>query len=359
ALERIRTALAAPPETPTGPRRLRVADVPESSIGAALQAISEQTGHPIDTTALGRPTLALSTSNLSESFPDRTATATFWEAINVVADGRFAVDGVRDGTVVLTESRPPPAAVAASGSFRVEIDPAVIRPGFGAAGSLIRVPVRVLAEPGVEPLSIRPVENGLVVRSGDFPLPAFSPDASPEFGFVNGTATFHSDRQAATGPVADLTVGGEFEVTTLPGSRTFTFPATAAGRSRQADGTTVRLDRVRKERDELSVSAAILFDATAGGSAFESYQTWRYAVGLKFIGADGETREPAAPPEVSAEGAAAVAARARFALPAEASIKDGTIEVTAPASPRNQTLRFGPLTVPVGTTRDRNLSDPP
>ncbi|MFH5802657.1 hypothetical protein [Alienimonas sp. DA493] len=350
ALERVRTALAAPPSLSAGPSRLPISELPRGSLHDQLAAIADRTGNALDLSALPKGTLSAAGPDLSAvAGPD--GTATFWEALNALAPGRFAVGRVTEaGLALLPPAKDAAPAATADGVLRVEIGPVAVRPRFGADGNLWRVPVRLIAEPRLHPLTARPIDGGLTATAGGERLAPFSPAASREAQFVDGATAFAvdflppADAPAAAAPAA-LTVGGAYETTFIPGRRTFAFPANAAGESQTADGATMRLESVTTSPVDAAIAAAVLYDADGGGPAFESYQTWRYEVAVRLHTTDGATLEPTAPPRVVAEGAAAVAVRASFDLPPGAAVD--RVEIAAPAAPVTAAVRFEDLTAPV------------
>ncbi|QDT14378.1 hypothetical protein [Alienimonas californiensis] len=354
ALDRVRTALAAPPPLPAGPSRLRIAELPRGSLGALLEAIAERTGNRLEASELEPGMLSAAAPDLS-TLAEPDGTVTFWTALNALAPGRFTVGTVgEEGLALLppAEAEGAPAATAA-GVLRIEVGPVAVRRRFGAEGSLWRAPVRLIAEPRLQPLTARPLEGGLKATVGGEPLEPFSPAASREAQFTDGATTFAVDflPPSEGSPAADLaalTFGGAYEATFLPGRRAFHFAPNAAGESQSADGVTVRLERVTMSPVDAAIAAAVLYDADAGGPAFESYQTWRYEVAVRLRTADGTTLEPTAPPRVVAEGSAAVAVRASFSLPADAA--PDRVEIAAPAAPVTTAVRFEALNVLGGST---------
>ncbi len=365
ALERIRAALAAAPPLAAGPSRVRFAKLPRASMGALLDALAERTGNRLDVSHLPLNLLSEPAPDLSALAPEGDASdgaATFWQVLNAVAPGRFAVGEVKSGALSLTplpnaattDAPDQVAKVTESGPVRVELGPIAVRPRFGTGGVLWRVPVRFVAEPRLRPLFIRPVGDGLTASAGangDGPaLVPFNPAASREAGFAGGAAAFAVDLfppEDETIPEAAVTFGGSYELTFLPGDRRFTFAPTETGTSETADGVTVRLDRLVRAVDGVAVSAAVLHAGDADGPAFESHQTWRYAVRLRLRGADGTTIAPTAPPQIASEGAAALAVAARFAPPA--GFEATAVEIVAPAAPATATVRFSGLAAPVGS----------
>ena len=366
ALERVRTALAARgadagSEPAGGAARVVPAELPAGTVGEVLAALAERTGNRLDPSALPPETLAAPPPAWDLDTDDAGA-APFWAVLNALAAGRFAVGAAPDGALQLF---PPPTvdpAVTHAGVVRIEVGPAAVRPRFGAGGgALLRVPVRLIAEPRVRAIAVRPRAGGepaggpfyedpggLTASAGGAELAPFTPGASRPFMFTEGTAAFDVDFLLPDGPPpASVTVGGTYEVEYSPGERRFLFAPGEVGESRTAGGVTVRLDGAARAGESATAAAAVLYDADAAAPAFESYQTWRYAARVRLRGPGGVV-EPDGVPRTAAEGPAAVATEARFPLPPRADWAAYRIEVVAPAAPITQAAAIDAVTVPAG-----------
>ena len=355
ALERVRTALAAAPEPPAGPVRLPVDSLPRGTLAETLTAVAKRTGNRLDLSAVPPETLSAPTPTLLAT-TEAEAGVTFWELIAAFAPGRFAIGEIEDGALRLL----PPAVDAAAlfgsatsdGGVRIEFGRVTERSRFGADGVLWRLPVRMLAEPRLRPLSARPLAGGLTATAGETPLEPFNPAASREIGFTEGAASFTVDflpppADDETGVPRTVAVDAAYELTAIPGDRSFEFAGTAVGESRSAGGATVRLDRFERMETGVTIAAAVLYDADDGGPAFESYQTWRYDVRVSLTGPNDATLEPLAAPRIVSEGAAAVAVLARFHVPPDADRSQYRVEIVAPAAPVTSKVRFEGLTTSV------------
>ena len=351
ALERVRAALAADPPPRAGPSRARPSELPTHTLAAALAALAERTGNRLDTTALSPATLAGPAPDLS-TVPDEDGSATFWDLTDALAGGRFAIGDAPDGALrLLPWDRNAAAAATSDGVVRVELGPAAVRPRFGTGETLLRVPVRLIAEPRTRALAARPVGAGLTATADGKTLAPFTPGASRESPFADGVAAFAVDfvRPEGAAPRSVL-LNGQFELDYSPGERRFSFAPTDVGAPRTGGGVTVRLDAARLDATgrtgaAATIAAAVLYDAAGDAPAFESYQTWRYAVRVRLRGPAGAL-EPAGAPETVAEGPAAVATRARFRLPPGADLSDYRIEVVAPAAPVTAGVRIAGAPVP-------------
>ena len=357
ALERVRAALAADPPPRAGPSRARPSELPTHTLAAALAALAERTGNRLDPTALSPATLAGPAPDLS-TIPTEDEAATFWDLLNALAGGRFAIGDAPDGALrLLPWDRNAAAAATSDGVVRVELGTAAVRPRFGTGETLLRVPVRLIAEPRTRALAVSPVGAGLTATADGSPLAPFTPGASRESPFANGVAAFAVDFVAPEGFVTpegatprSVLLNGRFDLDYSPGERRFLFAPTDVGIPRTGGGVTVRLDAAcldagGRSGDAATIAAAVLYDAAGDAPAFESYQTWRYAARVRLRGPAGAL-EPAGAPETVAEGPAAVAIRARFRLPPGADLSDYQVEVVAPAAPVTAGVRFAGAPVP-------------
>ncbi|NNJ28007.1 hypothetical protein [Alienimonas chondri] len=308
-----------------------------------MKAIAEGTGNRLDWSAIPAAMLAEPAPDLS-ALADDDGAATFWEVLNALSPGRFAVGDVQDHSLILLPAADQTAAATADGVLRIEVGPATPRPRFGSDETLLRLPVRMIAEPRVQPLAILPRGGGLTASAAGTALTSFTPAASREVSFANGTATFEVDFFAPPAAPAALTVDGTFEITFIPGRRTFVFEPTDAGQSRTVDGLTVRFEDLKQTADGVTASAAVLYDADGGGLAFESYRTWRYDAAVRLRTANGTRLEPTVPPRIVSEGAAAIAVKAGFApaLDERAAMR---VEIIAPAAPETAAVRWKNLPV--------------
>ena len=336
ALKRVRAALAADPPPRAGPSRAPLSELPTGTLAAALAALAERTGNRLDTTALSPATLAGPAPDLS-AVPDEDCSATFWEILNALAGGRFAIGGAPDGALRLLPWDPDAAAaVTSDGVLRVELGPAAARPRFGTTGTLWRVPVRLIAEPRVRALGVRPAGAGLTATADGRTLVPFTPGASREYSFADGVAAFAVDFLAPQHAAPrSVRLNGRFELDYSPGERRFLFAPAETDAPRTAGGVTVRLDAAERAGRIATIAAAVFYgdDGDGGGApAFESYQTWRYAARLRLRG-PAVALEPTGAPDLFAEETAAVATRARFHLPPGAELGAYRVEIVAPAPP--------------------------
>jgi hypothetical protein len=270
-------------------------------LGKALQKIHEQSGNTFDSPELlQRP--------VQVDFRD----TPFWEAFDTLAAQvrfgwslRGASGAIRIQPFDRDEGRA--AAVDATGVYRVAVVSAGLRPIAGASDErLLRMVVRLTAEPRLRPLFLRYVGSDLQASVGDRTFAAFSPDAKQEIPFGEGGKDVRVTwdfRVPADVEIMEAALNAKTTVLTAAGREkiVFTDLESSVGATRRRGGVTVSLADVafreradarieahpdREIRDgaaavvaaaepgERSARIRVAVGYDTGGPAFESHRTW-------------------------------------------------------------------------------------
>lgn len=181
------------------------------------------------------------------------------------------------------------AAVANAGTFRVAALDPHIRAVAGSDRHLLRVPLRIMAEPRLQPLFLQfAVAEMIAGTSRGGRLPPFSPDAKYELPLTEKgrrAAAVDIDFLLPSETTTDrITLNGKLTVTTAAGSEAIVFSnlRQAAKQknvaiARRRGGVTVTLERVsysvnKQNQSEVVVRITVAYDR--GGPAFESHRSW-------------------------------------------------------------------------------------
>jgi hypothetical protein len=220
----------------------------------------------------------------------------FWQALDVIGDefgfqtNASPILKTDSAAVVLTPSKAgsEPPRGRFNQAFLVEADSLKLRPRFGDPDQqLLRVPLRITAEPRLRPLFLKLVGTDFSAQTeGNVTLPPFSPAAKLELPLgEEGTETaFPMDflvPQPFAEPAIDLT--GKVTLTVAAGSEEITFRDLTkdTGASRRRGGVTVTLNEIafqpdKKHADRQSATFRITVHYDTGGPAFESHRTWMF-----------------------------------------------------------------------------------
>ncbi len=202
---------------------------------------------------------------------------------------KFLKSGVENTLLVTQASENETAshAIDNTGVFRVELTKVQLRPALiPGAERLLRVTVRLTAEPRLQPLFMRYTgKDASVSLVGHGHLESFSPNANKEIPLGNSGNEVEATWNF---PVPDgvtvqfISLDGDLTVQTAAGQEEFVFRnlTNAKGKEIRRGGLTVRLDDIQfqpaSERipptSRLFLSPVVSYDR--GGPAFESHRTW-------------------------------------------------------------------------------------
>lgn len=251
-----------------------------------LQALSTQTGNPLDVSQLPTQTadriVELDLTN-----------AEFWAVLDrLMKGGDLQISQATSTRGLLLEpreGRDSAADIATSGAFRLAAGTAELRPIVGDASQrIVRIPVSITPEPRLRPLFLHFANSEVEARTTDgAAVPSFNPEAKYEIplGESGLRASLALDYLvSATAPPPRISLSGKLWVTTAADQEPIrlTYIKSFAtkrqrGIARRRGAVTVTLQRVTlpvansKER-ELRVEVSIAYDN--GGPAFESHRTW-------------------------------------------------------------------------------------
>jgi hypothetical protein len=274
----------------------------EMPLGEALQRIQEQTGNAFDAPELlKRPVQA--------DFRD----TPFWTAFDALA-AQVGFGWSLAGTSGAIRVQPGDAtqarelAVDTSGVYRVAVTSAGLRPIAGRSDErLLRMSVRLTAEPRLRPLFLKYAGRDLEASAGGRTLAPFSPDAKKEIPFGEGGKDVRVTwdfRVPTDVEVTEASLHARATILTAAGREkiTFTELESSEGASRRRGGVTVSLEQVvfraraagrggeaRPQGDapdghapdaaadkpagqSARIRVAVGYDT--GGPAFESHRTW-------------------------------------------------------------------------------------
>lgn len=208
--------------------------------------------------------------------------AAFWTCLEEVtaSTGLNWTYSPESAAIVLeraAEGDAPAPTVAVEGAFHVAVGPATLGRG------VVRVPLRLSAEPRMRPLYIAVADADFEATVGAVRLAPFSPRAVTELPMSDrGPARFAVLFHAAGAPDgAKLTVRGRVtvHVAAAPHEVRFVDLSTSRPVSRRCGGVTVTLQRARaqnlpQEGTEVRARLSVAYDS--GGPEFESHRTWLY-----------------------------------------------------------------------------------
>ncbi len=254
-----------------------------------FKQITRQTGNPIDAGQL--PAKMLDQTSVIEK-----RTLPFWEMLELLGSefkfqiGRPEAKNAEPPAVRLipADAKSRPVAETTSGAFRVEVQALQLRPRFGVPSQqLLRVPLRLSAEPRLRPLFLTLAGKDFSARTAKgIPLPAFNPDAKLELPLgEEGTETaFQMDFQVPK-PFTEKAVQftGKATLTVAADAEEIAFRdlKNDAGAARRKGGVTVTLNEITFQPDEKLPSQntaqfRITVHYDTGGPAFESHRTWMF-----------------------------------------------------------------------------------
>jgi hypothetical protein len=224
----------------------------------------------------------------------------FWKAVDEVA----AQAGLRYATEtseLSLEKRRSKATEADEevidypGAFRLATTKGTLRPLIGSDDKrLLRVSVRIAAEPRLRPLFLHYAARNIRIRSVEGrEYPPFTSAAKYELPLAEGSwldLTFDVVVPANALPET-VHLEGTIGSYTAAGTEEFVFSdLLAKGVSRRKAGVTVRLQQVKFEPQgdgtkSAQVEMSVVYDV--GGPAFESHRTWLYFNGTWLSGKGG------------------------------------------------------------------------
>ncbi|MBI1312536.1 hypothetical protein GC176_14685 [bacterium] len=270
----------------------------ELMIRDIVAAIAEQTGNAL--TCSRGPTLNNESAGSREKESKTAAdvfqrtlnvdwrSETFWNVIGQLEAAGFRAE-YRPGSTTLelapetAKSSTPAGRSQIDKAFRIDALPADVRTIDGAGSSLVRIPLRVLAEPRLRPLFLRCAMADLTLTAGQTTLPPFSPESRFEIPLGDGgrEATVELPFTApGPKPTGDsMKLSGRLTLVTAALERPITFPklSEAKGLARRRGGVTVTVTETALSPPDARthtarISTQIGYDA--GPRAFESYQNW-------------------------------------------------------------------------------------
>jgi len=248
-----------------------------------LERVTAQTGNRFDTAAIDSALLGREFQVDDESRP-------FWNAIDDLskrAGLSYASDQKTHRLVLMptgVASSRRELAVAESGSFRVAILSASLRPSFSESPKLLRIRWSLRAEPKLRPLYASIAARQFSASSDATAFKLLTPTAKWELSMGEGSQSLELDSDfeipAKSHPKV-VTFGGSFEVEMAAGPERFVFDDLASPRqdSRKFGGATVALQHVEfpsagEKAGNAKIEISLVYDQ--GGPAFESYRTWMY-----------------------------------------------------------------------------------
>jgi len=226
--------------------------------------------------------------------------ASFWPMLDDLCSRtglRYQLDDQTNAVRIRTKTKSqtdPPAStetgVAYAGAFRVSALAPQRRDVAGSADrQLLRVPLRVLAEPRLRPLFLQFATLAITAHAADgLALAPFSPEAKYELPLAEKgrraaavDVDFLLSKDAA---LQRIDLRGKLTVTTAAGSELISFPnlRQAAAKknafiARRRGGVTVTLERAnitvnKQNQTEITTRITVAYDS--GGPAFESHRSW-------------------------------------------------------------------------------------
>lgn len=252
-----------------------------------LKKITEQTGNPIESGELPQEMLA-------QEVPFEADELAFWDALaRIGSTAGFQIQpakspGAATSAVRLTSAEPESKTIrqTTDGAFLIQADKSKLRPRFGVEDQqLLRVPIRIAAEPRLRPLFLKIKGEDFTARTkNEGELTPFNPEASLELPLGEGgnETAFPTDflvPKPFKEPGIELT--GKATLTVAAGSEeiAFTNLPKARGTARRRGGVTVTLNEVdfraeeeNPNRQTAKIRVTVNYDT--GGPAFESHRTW-------------------------------------------------------------------------------------
>lgn len=286
AVRRIRLKLEeAKARASIKPSRVTIDDT--APLAELLTQIQKQTGNAIDADEISaeqrKQTVTLQVSDMP-----------FWDVLGLIATktglrlASRANTGTEESALHLLPAETTDAMEAKQnvGAFRIEVAPLKFRPRFGDPGKqLLRVPLRLAAEPRLQPLFLKLVGRDFSARTKDGKnLMPFDPNAKLELPLGEGgnqTAFDMNFLIADPFEAQAVQFAGKATVTVAADSEEieFTNLSKASGTARRRGGVTVALDEItfqaeesRPQRQSAKVRVTVNYDT--GGPAFESHRSW-------------------------------------------------------------------------------------
>lgn len=266
-----------------------------------LRVISEQTGNEFDITELPA-------EMLEKTYNLETDSISFWELLNSLAVA-FEFDWAsRNSTnqfgqtlrLIPSKERTQSLKENLDQAFLVEVDPLQLRPRFGVDDQqLLRVPIRLTAEPRLRPLFLKVEGKDFSAVAGEQNLSPFNPTAKMDLplGEVGTEIAFNMDFEVPK-PFDEEAVSfsGKATLTVAAGSEEFRFSDLTkdAGAAKRRGGVTVTLNEIDFQPDSQNTNRkAARFRITVhydtGGPAFESHRTWMFHNHVYLEDAKGES----------------------------------------------------------------------
>jgi len=252
-----------------------------------LKKIAEQTGNPIDAGELPQEMLAQEVSFNADELA-------FWEALaRIGSKAGFQIQPAESPVAATSAVRLTPAesdrgtvTETTDGAFLIQAGKLKLRPRFGVEDQqLLRVPIRIAAEPRLRPLFLKIQGQDFTARTKEGgELTPFNPEASLELPLGEGgnETAFPMDflvPKPFKEPAIELT--GKATLTVAAGSEeiAFTNLPKAQGTARRRGGVTVTLNEIDFRADEenpnrQTAKIRVTVNYDTGGPAFESHRTW-------------------------------------------------------------------------------------
>lgn len=254
----------------------------------ALRVISVQTGNEFDTSQLPAETLeanggfTLQGGSFWESMDSLGQTFGFdWESPKATNPSGQAL------RLVSLKKKKEGLQRRMDQAFLIEMDTLKLRPRFGVEDQqLLRVPIRLAAEPRLRPLFLKVEGQDFSAHAGKKTYSSLNPEAKLELplGEAGTEISFNMDFEVPK-PLEEKRVdlSGKATLTVAAGSEEFRFSDLTkdAGAAKRRGGVTVTLNEVdfqpdQKNADRKTARFRITVHYDTGGPAFESHRTWMF-----------------------------------------------------------------------------------